>query len=159
MGSCSSDQNDQMTAKFRCPITSSIFNQPVVANDGYIYEEEALIKWLKNNVLSPITRQKITSYNRCVFIKDLIHEHIEKNPRLKNDIYHIQNEKQIIGMAVIPPKQLIDQSSSLNIRERAYFIYLERVQLGISGNELEDWLMAEREIKLIQKNIMVNRHL
>ena len=41
-----------------------------------------------------------------------------------------------------------DQASSHEqIRLRAYEIYLERG--GFSGNELDDWLQAERELELI----------
>jgi predicted dithiol-disulfide oxidoreductase (DUF899 family) len=32
------------------------------------------------------------------------------------------------------------------IQLRAYFIYLDRTYVGRTGDELEDWLQAEREV-------------
>ena len=42
-----------------CPLTKNIFNDPVVADDGFTYEKEAISSWLKNNSSSPLTREYI----------------------------------------------------------------------------------------------------
>ena len=35
----------------------------------------------------------------------------------------------------------------LEVQERAYYLYCERQAKGLAGNDLEDWLSAEAEIK------------
>lgn len=42
-----------------CPITNSPLKNPVLLNDGYIYEREAISKWLKMKKKSPMTNQDI----------------------------------------------------------------------------------------------------
>ncbi len=37
------------------------------------------------------------------------------------------------------------------IKKRAHEIYLERMQKGIGGDEMSDWLQAEEEIKSMYK--------
>src|SRR3989338_776076 len=104
--------------KYRCPITLQIFSEPVVASDGHVYEEEALIKCInQHNNMSPITRQKITSYNKCIMIKDEVNEYIRKNPELKKDIYPRKiNDKDILNILkqkdTVSSKQLIDDIQS-----------------------------------------------
>tara|TARA_Y100000991_G_scaffold215523_1_gene206311 strand:+ start:3092 stop:5191 length:2100 start_codon:yes stop_codon:yes gene_type:complete len=43
-----------------CPITHAIFETPVIAEDGQTYEKEAILKWLQNNNISPITKTTIS---------------------------------------------------------------------------------------------------
>ncbi|CAF3282288.1 unnamed protein product [Rotaria sp. Silwood2] len=43
-----------------CPITFSLFRDPVVAEDGHTYERQAIIDWIQNNSTSPLTREPIT---------------------------------------------------------------------------------------------------
>jgi len=38
-----------------CPITKLIYNEPVLAEDGHIYENKAIMHWLRDNRISPIT--------------------------------------------------------------------------------------------------------
>jgi hypothetical protein len=42
--------------EFICPITQELPIQPVMAEDGKIYEREAIANWLRQNATSPITR-------------------------------------------------------------------------------------------------------
>ena len=46
-----------------CPITLSLFNDPVLAEDGYTYERTAIEAWIKRNGTSPITNQPIALGN------------------------------------------------------------------------------------------------
>jgi len=51
-----------LAEKKTCPITQEEWQKlknPVVAEDGHIYEEEALMEWLKEHKTSPITGEKI----------------------------------------------------------------------------------------------------
>lgn len=43
----------------KCPISLQIFNEPVVASDGHVYEKNEIIHWLQNNQKSPMTPLKI----------------------------------------------------------------------------------------------------
>ncbi|CAF1525590.1 unnamed protein product, partial [Didymodactylos carnosus] len=48
----------------KCPITQLPIRQPVLAEDGFIYERYAILKWLNEyNNTSPITRQSIDIKN------------------------------------------------------------------------------------------------
>lgn len=42
-----------------CPITHELFRDPVRANDGYVYERQAIIRWINEKGTSPFTRQPL----------------------------------------------------------------------------------------------------
>lgn len=44
---------------FSCPISSTIFIDPVVAEDGFFYERESIEDWFKKSNISPITNKPI----------------------------------------------------------------------------------------------------
>jgi len=46
-------------AVFICPITKEIFEDPVVAADGFTYERSAIIQWLRNSSQSPMTNMTL----------------------------------------------------------------------------------------------------
>ncbi|EPS39856.1 hypothetical protein H072_6232 [Dactylellina haptotyla CBS 200.50] len=46
---------------FLCPITHEIFEDPVEASDGFIYDRFAIRSWLENTRTSPVTGLDITS--------------------------------------------------------------------------------------------------
>lgn len=67
-----------------CPITQQVFFEPVVADDGYIYEKDAINEWIKMNQISPMTRESITEKVISVqFIKTIVHDYLTKNPEMK----------------------------------------------------------------------------
>ena len=60
-----------------CPITRQLFNKPVIASDGITYEKNAIKKWLRTNVNSPISRIELKNElfdNRLIrnIINDLL---------------------------------------------------------------------------------------
>lgn len=61
--------NTANTSMFICPITREFFVHPVMAEDGHMYEREAIELWYKTNDTSPISRQKI---DRKILIKNII---------------------------------------------------------------------------------------
>lgn len=79
----------------RCPITKDIFLDPVVAEDGHIYERTAIEKWFKTHSISPMTGTKIN--NKIVFpvfhIKKIINDLITDNPKLKEEQYQLPKLK------------------------------------------------------------------
>lgn len=53
---------------------------------------------------------------------------------------------------VAPKKKAVQKKLRLedligNIQTRAHEVYLERVQNGLDGNEISDWVKAEEDIK------------
>lgn len=70
---------------FLCPITKQIFNIPVFASDGNIYEKWALEKILNGRLStkSPISREMITHYYEDRFVKNLVQEFLKENPECK----------------------------------------------------------------------------
>ena len=71
-----------------CPITHQIFSEPVMAEDGNVYEKEAIEKWFVTRSTSPMTREKIskTLFPVRAFI-EIIEDVITKNPDLKSQRY------------------------------------------------------------------------
>ena len=63
-----------------CPITSQIFFKPVVAEDGIVYEEQALIGLLKK------TKQK-SRFNYCSLIKNMVDVFLKENPQFASRQY------------------------------------------------------------------------
>ena len=54
--------NDQIEDEFRCPITHEIMNFPVIAADGFSYEQAAIERWLQERKTSPLTGQALPHY-------------------------------------------------------------------------------------------------
>ncbi len=74
--------------KYYCPITKQIFNEPVVAEDGQIYEKKAIKAWLESNNTSPLTREIIKKDLFPIYqFKDEINEYLKKNPEYKEQQY------------------------------------------------------------------------
>lgn len=73
-----------------CPITGSIFLDPVITEDGFTYEKEAIEKWFTTNNRSPTTNLVI---NKSLFPNRLIKTYIvnllEKYPSLQKYQYNI----------------------------------------------------------------------
>lgn len=47
--------NDDLT----CPITLELFRDPVRAQDGHVYERQAITQWIQEHGTSPLTRQPL----------------------------------------------------------------------------------------------------
>ena len=78
--------------KFICPISHQIFNNPVIAFDGFNYEKECIEKWFEKNNRSPLTNQILnTNFYPNSSLKNEIHEWLKINPKYKNDIYVIKS--------------------------------------------------------------------
>jgi len=72
-----------------CPITKLIFSDPVMAEDGYIYENLAIKHYLTRNNTSPVTGEKISSYlTKAVQLKMMIGEFIGRHPECKADQFY-----------------------------------------------------------------------
>lgn len=78
-----------------CPITGKIFNDPVVALDGYVYENTVIVDWFITSDLSPITKQPINKLLiKCHPMKQIVSDHLEKNPSDIQRQYQIPSYRQ-----------------------------------------------------------------
>lgn len=69
-----------------CPITKLIFCDPVVAEDGYVYEYMAIRDWFKENDFSPVTKKKIgTRLMRVTSMKIIVEDLLDKEPHLRQE--------------------------------------------------------------------------
>ena len=66
-----------------CPITQDYFRDPVIAEDGHVYEREAITRWINENGTSPVTRQ----------ILDVNHLRPDEEMRRKANQQRILNAK------------------------------------------------------------------
>jgi uncharacterized protein YegL len=68
-----------------CPISGTLFKEPVLAPDGYTYEKSLIVEWLKNNNTSPFTRQLMSisdlTVNRSV--KEAVETFLKENSNVK----------------------------------------------------------------------------
>ncbi len=47
-------------ANLICPLTRQIFQDPVLADDGHVYERTAIIQWISEHGTSPLTREPLS---------------------------------------------------------------------------------------------------
>jgi len=97
--SIETDESD-VPEEFFCPISHMIFLEPVVCSDGHVYEKELITEWLKNSLVSPITRKNITSKELypSFFFNKKVKEYLQINPGMKklqyvSNIISIQDVK------------------------------------------------------------------
>lgn len=77
----------------KCPITTMIMYEPVTASDGFVYEKEAIDKWLTMNRQSPVTRKTLNKeLYPAVAIKNYINNYISENPHKKDKQYRPSND-------------------------------------------------------------------
>jgi len=101
-----------MSELYICPLSKKIYYDPVVAEDGFIYERNELIKWLQkpreydqydqhSRNLSPTTGKYMGGrIQRAKKIKLLVDEYLEKNPERISDQYYykvLYNKDEAIG--------------------------------------------------------------
>jgi len=79
---------DNCPPEFICPITRQIFDDPVIASDGNVYEKEAITDWFKEKSVSPLTNLPINlTISPIHFLKSAIDNFIFKNSQLKDQQY------------------------------------------------------------------------
>ena len=83
---------------FQCSITGETFRDPVVAEDGYTYEREAIVQWLSKGGTSPMTRMPM-SVDRLIpnlLVKELLAAGLESTPREKK--YQFKLDEDIVQL-------------------------------------------------------------
>jgi ankyrin repeat protein len=77
---------------FVCPLSHEIFNDPVIAEDGHLYERSAIDEWLLTNKSSPITREPIGSrLVESYTIKNIIEVMFKQNPTMIEQQFKLDN--------------------------------------------------------------------
>lgn len=83
---------------FMCPITKQIFLKPVICDDGYTYEEDAIEGILNTTKISPMNRKEITSH----YVNKSMMENIDKffaaNPGFKKLQYEEPSKSCLSSM-------------------------------------------------------------
>ena len=51
----------KIPSKFFCPITHSIYIDPVVLSSGNSYERQTIVRWLETSCTDPLTREQVES--------------------------------------------------------------------------------------------------
>jgi len=99
------DENDKM--RFECPISTEIMNEPVIAEDGYSYEKEEIVNWIKlsedkgNPITSPITGDNMgkTLIPNTV-LKDIIENSVFDRQHTNQESSQIQDENKNKGIVI-----------------------------------------------------------
>lgn len=78
-----------------CPITGQLFKDPVLADDGFIYEREGITTHFKYKTTSPFTGKEMKRILiSALFIKNIVNKYLESNPdgvitiHFKHQIYN-----------------------------------------------------------------------
>lgn len=67
----------------KCPLTNLFYYDPVIAEDGYVYEHMAIVYWLNNDKRSPKTDELINKrFISAKHQKELVNEYLKENPDL-----------------------------------------------------------------------------
>lgn len=75
-----------------CIITLEIFYEPVLAQDGHVYEKQAIEEWFETNNTSPRTTMPINkTLTPVIFIKNLVNKYLEMYPHEKNKSIQTSN--------------------------------------------------------------------
>jgi uncharacterized protein YegL len=85
MASLLSTKNNNTTTKIPetliCPISGTIFKDPVSGPDGYTYERDQIETWLRKNGTSPMTRQPMNISDLVInrTVKDTVEQFLKEN--------------------------------------------------------------------------------
>ncbi|QKF94399.1 U-box domain-containing protein [Fadolivirus algeromassiliense] len=73
------------TNDITCPISKLIYNQPVLANDGFTYEKYSIDQILNGDrsKLSPMTRESLSGYTENKFMMGLVNNFLTEHPEFK----------------------------------------------------------------------------
>ena len=70
----------EIPENFICPISKSIFYNPVILSDGYTYEKKYIVEWITNNNKSPMTNIELINKNISsnILIRSMVREWVDK---------------------------------------------------------------------------------
>lgn len=119
---------------FLCPITQCIFSDPVIADDGHVYEKDAILKWFKSNETSPTTGKQIEKkLNECHIVKYIIEMMIKQYPNLKEHQFKRDN-RYIMNVSYI--KECIIRNKFYKLLDFVEYNFISLVDNDILSNIL-----------------------
>ena len=71
----------------KCPISHQIFLEPVLGDDGFTYESDEILNWMKTKQVSPITDKSLTKVIPNLFAKMVVDEFLHAHPEYRIDQY------------------------------------------------------------------------
>lgn len=148
------DTMDIVPKNLICPISYCIFNNPVCASDGFIYECADIEKWLQNSSKSPMTGELLENktLNRCQFMKQCVNEYLEQHPHQKK-----YKRKELFGVnkyrKIKTYEQKIQYLLETEISDLSDF--LNSVFINCDNMEVPKYVIENNIINLEEK---VNTH-
>jgi len=155
-----------------CPITQTLFENPVTAEDGHVYEKEAIEKWVKEHHSSPMTKETMNSVffqsrpmrgrvidfrekriGKCLDYIDILKSDLDSRGEIIN---------RILNIAKDDAKILINNNTNNNIN---YPKILNKVlKKGLEVNKLEEldfktlilFCMKEKDFDYIHESITID---
>lgn len=144
---------DTFINKLRCPLTGKLFFEPIIADDGNIYEKDALINILiHNNGIIPNTGNKINNIGNIVWqLKTLIGLILENYDYIKKELY-IKNDIQIPN--IIPYNKVLFNIFGNNLDMLCRFdkLFIKDFYLR-EGEKLDEFFKYDKNVidKLLSK--------
>ena len=158
-----------------CPITLSEIKDPVLSTvDGYTYEKVAILAWLSNNQISPMTKQSMTTHdlipNRAFFSHN-IQERVNVSANANaNSTFRVFKNSDSTCVKIIPPENtvrlpvnimfVIDTSGSMGISDpnpNGENSYVSRLDLVVhSATTIINMLNDNDSIGIISFNLRAN---
>ncbi len=101
-------------SKLICPLTQHMFSRPVVAQDGHIYEEDAILGWHRKSQRSPITNAQMNNlFIKAPFVQQKVATFLKENPEFSTMLYE-QVQVQVTDMSYIHNKEAISDHRDNN---------------------------------------------
>lgn len=100
----------------KCPITNSKFKNAVLADDGRIYEKQAISNWFKKlkkdneQIISPYDRQNIDdNLINCRIIKEIVDTWDSLNKRIMDENRALKEELESLKIKHENIKKIINE--------------------------------------------------
>lgn len=129
---------------FLCPITLAIMFNPVVAADGYTYEEEAIKQYLEKSNASPMTDAPLisTMLTPNFTLRSMIREFLTQHPEYWDETY---SPKALIQQALAMLEENHLEALRSFLKQYPYFI---SIKLGERNTFLLEEIVKMEEEKL-----------
>jgi hypothetical protein len=83
---------ESILEQLHCPITQDLPRDPVICEDGHVYERSAILQWISKRQTSPLTLQPITTnFRECIPIRNMIETLLDYSPNKKTKWLHSLN--------------------------------------------------------------------
>ena len=106
--------NYSLDQKLKCPLSGRYMIDPVLASDGYTYEKNELLEYLKHNNISPVNECKLSLSIRENFsMQDIIELALNLMPNEKEHLYN----KNVIYENIMINQNFVEESSDFLLKK------------------------------------------